>query len=45
MFNRMVAFASILHGLGVPARHLMAWLTIMTELLGASLCCSAHLSR
>jgi putative oxidoreductase len=28
------AFASILHILGVPAPHLMAWLTILTELLG-----------
>jgi len=28
------AFVSILHSLGVPAPHLMAWLTIMTELLG-----------
>ena len=28
------AFASILHALGVPAPHLMAWLTILTELLG-----------
>jgi len=28
------AFASILHGLGAPAPHLMAWLTILTELLG-----------
>jgi putative oxidoreductase len=28
------AFASILHVLGVPAAHWMAWLTIMTELLG-----------
>jgi putative oxidoreductase len=28
------AFAAILHGLGVPAPHLMAWLTILTELLG-----------
>jgi putative oxidoreductase len=28
------AFAYILHGLGVPAPHLMAWLTILTELLG-----------
>jgi putative oxidoreductase len=27
-------FASILHALGVPAPHLMAWLTILTELLG-----------
>jgi putative oxidoreductase len=28
------AFATILHALGVPAPHLMAWLTILTELLG-----------
>ena len=28
------AFASILQGMGVPAPHLMAWLTILTELLG-----------
>ena len=28
------AFASILHALSVPAPHLMAWLTILTELLG-----------
>jgi putative oxidoreductase len=28
------AFASILHALGVPAPHLMAWLTILTEFLG-----------
>ena len=28
------AFASILHALGVPAPHLMTWLTILTELLG-----------
>jgi putative oxidoreductase len=28
------AFAYILHGLGVPAPHFMAWLTILTELLG-----------
>ncbi len=27
-------FAAILHGMGVPAPHLMAWLTILTELLG-----------
>ncbi|HEY6490283.1 MAG: DoxX family protein [Terracidiphilus sp.] len=27
-------FASILHILGVPAPHLIAWLTILTELLG-----------
>jgi putative oxidoreductase len=28
------AFASILHALNVPAPHLMAWLTILIELLG-----------
>lgn len=28
------AFVVILHALGVPAPHLMAWLTILTELLG-----------
>jgi putative oxidoreductase len=28
------AFAAILQGMGVPAPHLMAWLTIFTELLG-----------
>ena len=28
------AFASILHALNVPAPHLMAWLTILTEFLG-----------
>jgi putative oxidoreductase len=28
------AFASILQGIGVPDPHLMAWLTIMIELLG-----------
>ena len=28
------AFAAILHGLGVPAPHLMAWLSILTELIG-----------
>jgi len=28
------AFASILHLIGVPAPHLMAWLTILTELVG-----------
>jgi len=27
-------FAAILHAIGVPAPHLMAWLTILTELLG-----------
>src|SRR5258707_3964708 len=27
-------FAAILKGMGVPAPHLMAWLTILTELLG-----------
>jgi putative oxidoreductase len=28
------AFAALLHALNVPAPHLMAWLTIWTELLG-----------
>ena len=28
------AFALILHAIGVPAPHLMAWLTILVELLG-----------
>ncbi len=28
------AFAGTLQGLGVPAPHLMAWLTIITELVG-----------
>jgi putative oxidoreductase len=28
------AFATILHAMGVPAPHFMAWLTILTELIG-----------
>jgi putative oxidoreductase len=28
------AFAAILHAIGVPAPHLMAWLTILAELIG-----------
>ena len=28
------AFVAILHTIGVPAPHLMAWLTILTELIG-----------
>jgi len=28
------AFATILHAIGVPAPHLMAWLTILTEVFG-----------
>ena len=28
------AFAAILHTMGVPAPHLMGWLTILTELIG-----------
>ena len=28
------AFAAILHAMGVPAPHLMAWLTILTEVFG-----------
>ena len=30
------AFAAILHAMGVPAPHLMAWLTILTELVGGA---------
>ena len=32
--RRPEAFAAILHTMGVPAPHLMAWLTILTELIG-----------
>jgi putative oxidoreductase len=32
--NGPEAFAAILHAIGVPAPHLMAWLTILTELIG-----------
>ena len=28
------AFAAILHAIGVPAPHLMAWLTILVEVFG-----------
>jgi putative oxidoreductase len=28
------AFAAILHAVGVPAPHLMAWLTVLTEVFG-----------
>jgi putative oxidoreductase len=28
------SFAAILHALGVPAPHLMAWISILTELIG-----------
>jgi putative oxidoreductase len=28
------AFAAILHAMGVPAPHFMAWLSILTELIG-----------
>jgi putative oxidoreductase len=28
------AFAAILHGMGVPAPHLMAWVTVLTEIGG-----------
>ena len=28
------AFAAILHAIGMPAPHLMAWLTILIEILG-----------
>jgi putative oxidoreductase len=30
------AFATILHAIGVPAPHLLAWLTILTELVGGT---------
>src|SRR2546425_12973726 len=28
------AFADILHAIGVPGRHVMAWATILTEVIG-----------
>jgi putative oxidoreductase len=28
------AFATILHAMGVPAPHLMAWMTVLTEIVG-----------
>src|SRR5258708_37886503 len=31
--KRPETFAAILHAIGVPAPHLMAWLTILTELI------------
>jgi putative oxidoreductase len=34
LFRGPEAFAAILHTIGVPAPHLMAWLTILTELIG-----------
>ena len=34
LFRGPEAFAVILHTIGVPAPHLMAWLTILTELIG-----------
>ena len=34
LFKGPDTFAAIVHGMGVPAPHLMAWLTILTELLG-----------
>jgi putative oxidoreductase len=34
LLKRPEAFASILHALAVPGPYLMAWLTILTELLG-----------
>jgi uncharacterized membrane protein YphA (DoxX/SURF4 family) len=45
LLNGPENFAFMLHALGVSAPHLMAWLTILTELLGASQCSSAHLFR
>lgn len=34
LFRGPEAFAAILHTMAVPAPHLMAWLTILTELIG-----------
>jgi putative oxidoreductase len=34
LFRGTDAFVTILHALGVPEPHLMAWLTILVELLG-----------
>jgi putative oxidoreductase len=34
LFRGPEAFAAILHTMSVPAPHLMAWLTILTELIG-----------
>jgi putative oxidoreductase len=34
LFRGPEAFVAILHTMGVPAPHLMAWLTILTELIG-----------
>ena len=34
LFRAPEVFAGILHTMGVPAPHLMAWLTILTELVG-----------
>src|SRR5215469_3989740 len=40
------AFAAILHAMGVPAPHLMAWLAIFTELgLGLSVLLGAFVAR
>ena len=34
LFRGPDAFAVVLHGIGVPAPHLMAWLTILVEVFG-----------
>jgi putative oxidoreductase len=34
LFNGPEAFAIVLHAIGVPAPHLMAWLTILVEVFG-----------
>src|SRR6185436_5444698 len=39
------AFPAILQALGVPAPHLMGWLTILVEILGGWPCFSVHWSR
>jgi len=34
LFRGPDAFAAILHTIGVPAPHVMAWLTVLTEVIG-----------
>jgi putative oxidoreductase len=34
LFRGPEAFAAILHAIGMPAPHLMAWLTILIEVFG-----------
>src|ERR1700738_1248293 len=39
------AFPAILHALGVPAPHLMGWLTILVEIFGGLACVWVHWCR